>query len=86
MTLLYDNVLSLSDSHDKCIILCDENTVQESRTFQEVNYLCKVIRDQISKYLLKTTECVGLFMDHNIYLPAIIIRYPTMHFTKNILQ
>lgn len=75
MSLLYDIVASSSDYYkNSAIIECDEKTTLKSRTFKEILGISQVIVKELSQYFSKEAECIGIFMNHNIYLISILIR------------
>lgn len=75
MSLLYDIVNAFSDDYkNSAIFECDEKTTLKSKTFKEILNDSKVIVTELSQYFSKEAECIGIFMNHNIYLISILIR------------
>lgn len=60
--------------NNKCIILCDEKNILKTKTFKEIIDYTDRFYKELLIYLTKTEGYVGILMNHNIYLPAIIIR------------
>lgn len=75
MSLLYDSILPFCETDKNCIFLCDDQAILKFKTFKEVISLSQLIQEQLSKYFTKSHECIGVLMNHNIYLPSIVIRY-----------
>lgn len=75
MSLLQDSVGACLGQNNDFIILCDEKKIVKTKTFEEILQLNKLIICELSKHFSEMSECVGLLMAHNLYLPSIIIRY-----------
>lgn len=75
MSLWQDSVSAYSGQNNGSIILCDEKKIVKTKTFEEIIQLNQFIIFELSKHFSENSECVGLLMAHNLYLPSIIMRY-----------
>lgn len=75
MSLLYDIVSAFSDDYENsAIIECDEKTILKSKSFKEIIGISQTIIKELSQYFSSEAECIGIFMNHTIYLTSIIMR------------
>lgn len=60
-------------SQRSAIILCDGENVLESINYEETLLLSKKVIGELA-HMFISPQCIGVLMEHNIYLPTVLIR------------
>lgn len=57
------------------VVLKEDNGAETILSVKEVECISDAVSECIRLNGVKKYSCVGLFMDHNIYIPSIILRW-----------
>lgn len=56
------------------VILCDDKQIIETLSYQEMINVSETLKTLLFKDIHEESICLGLLMDHNLYIPSVILR------------